>query len=148
MALQHQYRGDGPSSESLTDTPAALRYRAVWLLLGWSLVIAVVWLSLAPQQAVHATAVPDKVGHLLAYLALALWFGALYRGRSRLALMAGLVSLGAVLELLQALGAVRHAEAADLVANVVGVVAGSLVPHRYLAGWMAALDRACSGAGR
>jgi hypothetical protein len=72
----------------------------LWLLIGYLLVALVLVASLIPAPPGLET-ISDKILHLLAYVALALWFGAIY-GRSRfLALGLCLLALGAVIEFLQ-----------------------------------------------
>src|SRR5687768_13325346 len=51
-------------------TPARLRYRSLWLLLGWLLVLFIVYESLTPHPVELQVEQGDKLGHVAAYLAL------------------------------------------------------------------------------
>lgn len=145
--MDDQYRGDASPSDPRAAVPA-LRYPGVWVSVGWLMVALVVWASLAPELPEHAVAVPDRLGHLLAYLLLAIWFAAVYPGRGKPFLAGGLILLGAGLEVLQGLGGVRHAELGDLVADTMGTVLGALLPRRISVPWIAWLDRLFFGPGR
>jgi len=54
------------------------RYRTLWLVMGWALVLAIVYLSLTPHPIEIQVEEGDKMGHLLAYGTLMLWFAQLY----------------------------------------------------------------------
>lgn len=102
--------------------PAALIHRPLWLGVGWALVLAVVFLSLVPQQDLPPLGYDDKLGHLIAYAVLMAWFAQLHRHRGRLAL--SLLAMGAGLEGLQGLTGYRDMTAADVLANGAGVAFG------------------------
>ncbi len=89
--------------------------------------VAVVALSVIPQEAIPDTALSDKLGHIAAYAALALVGGFAYRRRWPFFTMAaGLLLLGAGLELVQAFLPSRFASGYDVLANVVGIALGSI----------------------
>lgn len=72
----------------------------------------------------------DKIGHLLAYGSLMLWFSLLYGSLpARLAYGAGFVVLGVVLEFMQGTLDYRTFEVADMVANSLGVLLGWAAAH-------------------
>lgn len=117
--------------------PGATRYglrefRQPWLWLGvwafgWALCIA---LSLLPPVPLDLDVrASDKIGHLLAYAVLSAWAVAIFarrraHGWSALALLA----LGIALEFAQAmLTADRQAEAADVLADALGIALGQLL---------------------
>ena len=60
-----------------------LGFRKLWQLLGWVMVVAVIYLSLVPSPPPLAARHADKVGHFVAYAAMMFWFGCLYAGRAR-----------------------------------------------------------------
>jgi len=100
-----------------------LRFRKLWIVIGWSLVIAVIILSLIPPPPIMSVDYADKIGHLIAYFVLMGWFAQIYHAlRQRIQFMIGFLLLGAVLEILQGFGGIRYAEWADMVANSVGVI--------------------------
>ena len=126
-----QYRGDtAERAPPSTDcTPRPLRHRVIWVALGWSLVAAVVWISLTPSPPDVGLASQDKLEHVMAYLVLASWFGALYTGGARAFYTLALALMGVGIEFLQEAGGVRQLEAADMIANALGALAGWLLSH-------------------
>lgn len=102
-----------------------LRYFRWWLVLGWLIVAAVIYLSLASKMPVS---VPlrfgDKVGHFIAYGVLMGWFVQLFQSRPWLILHAVLlVAMGIGLEFIQGYYG-RRFEYADMAANTLGVMLG------------------------
>jgi VanZ family protein len=95
-----------------------------------SLGLAIVVVSLLPQPPVSESVLGDKVEHVLAYLVLAFLVFASQLPGPRLRLLAvavgGSVVLGGLIELIQPLTG-RHAELGDLLADLVGSVAGALL---------------------
>ena len=90
--------------------------------------VLVIVLSLIPQQHTLAQHTWDKANHALAYGALAIAGGIGFRGLRPLALVGlGLLALGASLELAQSALPDRMASFHDILANVVGIVLGSLL---------------------
>lgn len=114
-----------------------LRYRAVWLAIGWLMVAVVVYLSLSASPP-KGPDFPDsdKLMHGLTYLVLTAWYGQLYRsGGGRLGWAVAFAALGAVLEVLQGLGGAREASWADGAANAAGAACGWLLLRtRFSAG--------------
>ncbi len=88
--------------------------------------LAVIALSVLPQGAMPDAGLSDKMGHVAAYTALALAGGIAFSGaRSLFMLAAGLLLLGAGLELVQTLLPDRFTSGYDILANVVGIAVGS-----------------------
>lgn len=106
----------------------SLRYLYLWQGLGILWIALVVYLSLTPSPAVGPVFPgSDKLLHGLTYAVLGVWYGALCRSWGGCAVaVAALVALGGGLELAQGMGASRHAESGDLVADALGVVVGIL----------------------
>jgi len=105
-----------------------LRYPALWLAIAWSLVVAVVYLSLAPMPIELPAQAADKYAHLAAYAALMLWFIQIYdSARARVVIALGLVALGVGLEFAQDYTGYRSFEYADMAADAAGVVLGWLI---------------------
>ena len=88
--------------------------------------LAVIVLSVIPKEAIPSLGLPDILAHMAAYAALALAGGiAFRRARSLFMLAAGLLFLGASLELVQALIPGRDASGYEFLANMVGIALGS-----------------------
>ena len=116
-----------------------LRYRQLWLVIGISIIIGIIYLSLTSRGIpVIGNNVNDKLLHTLGYFGLMLWFCQIYNGRiQRFVLMVVFILMGVSLEFLQDYGGVRHFEIADMVANSVGVILGLLAAVKGLDGILA-----------
>jgi len=102
---------------------SSLRFKKLWLTIGWSLVIAVIALSLMPPPTLPPINHLDKLEHFIAYFVLMGWFAQIYHTpRQRLYCMIGFLLLGGLLEVLQGLGETRQADWADALANSIGVL--------------------------
>ncbi|EWS77417.1 antibiotic resistance protein VanZ [Xylella taiwanensis] len=115
----------------------------LWLCLWITAILAVIIASLLPQQDLpQVPAGVDKVEHLLSYFLLAWWAAALFaRPLIVLAVGAGLVLLGIGIEFAQAAFTIdRIADAADALANMVGVVLGLLMRLTPLGAVLVRLD--------
>jgi hypothetical protein len=110
-----------------------LRYSSTWLAGGVILVAGVIFGSLLPS--VSAPVGNDKLMHLCAYLALAVWFGGVYRPARYPWVAAGLLALGGGIELVQGRLSYRSMELDDMVANAAGVVAGIALSWTLLGSW-------------
>ena len=110
-----------------TATSPDLKLRSLWLIIGYVLVAVVTYLSLtsAPIDTGLQFPYEDKMYHAFAYFTLMAWFAQIYHGRIQRYLIAiVLIVMGCSFEFLQSLDANRYAEFADIVANVLGVLAG------------------------
>jgi VanZ family protein len=107
-------------------------HRRFWLSLGWMLVLGVIYLSLTPAPIQVPVAEGDKLGHLLAYGTLMVWFSNLYnKGIRRVVLALCFVAMGIALEFVQGWTGFRTFEVADMAANASGVLIGwALAPPR------------------
>jgi glycopeptide antibiotics resistance protein len=88
------------------------------------MVAAVVWLSVTPAPPKLDFAQSDKLGHLIAYGALMLWFAQLYLGRTRLLYAAAFIAMGIGLEFVQGALGYRSFDVFDMFANSLGVLLG------------------------
>jgi VanZ family protein len=114
-----------------------------WLLLGrlWLLATVVICLVPMPRSPIPIEG-SDKLEHALGWLLITLWYAQLTRTRQALLARAcGFVALGAAIELAQSLTTWRSADAADLLANLVGVILGVALGLSPLGGVLARLDR-------
>lgn len=120
----------------------ALRWRALWLAVGWGFVAVVVYLSLN-RDPVPVPDVGFKLGHVLAYAWLMFWWTHLVSpGRARLLLALALVALGVGLEFAQDMTSYRHFSVDDMRDDAIGVIAGWLCALSPLGRILPAIDRA------
>jgi VanZ family protein len=111
--------------------------RRFWLAIGWLFVAAIVYFSLFKLAVEPDIEGGDKLGHLLAYGGLMLWWAQLYVSTTtRLKLVLAFLTLGGAMELAQGLTPDRYPEWLDLAANSAGVLLGWLaapprVPNFY-----------------
>jgi len=112
-----------------------LRYRALWLGIGWGLVFLVSYLTLspAPPDFYLEFEYADKIKHFIAYFCLMFWFAQLYKKiKIRIAYVIFFISMGVFLEVLQGFGGVRFFEYYDMLANAVGVAIAWLLTNGRL----------------
>ena len=120
--------------------------RQLWLAIGWMIVAAIVYLSLATLTIETGIESGDKLGHLLAYGVLMAWWSQLYVSASiRWKLGIAFIALGAAMELAQGLTPNRYPELLDLVANTSGVLLGWLIAPPRIPSLYARLAAAFSG---
>ena len=122
------------------------RYAGLWWLIGWSLVVVVVGLSLMPDppepvEFGHA----DKLEHLFAYGLMMAWFAQLVARSRQYRWALGLVALGIGLEFVQGWSGYRMFDGLDMLANSVGVLLGWWLARRWLGGSLARVDRLLAG---
>lgn len=100
-----------------------LRFRSLWLFIGWILVTLVIYGSLTTKPVQLDISYFDKFSHLFSYFVLMVWFVQLNTKFIQHFFWAlFFVALGITLEYLQALGGVRYFEWADMLANSTGVL--------------------------
>ena len=90
---------------------------------GWLLVLAAVFLTLAPRTLRPQTGIEHHLEHVLAFALVGLAFGLGYPGRRLLLALVG-VLMAALLEVVQAWAPGRHANLNDFIVNAIGVGAG------------------------
>jgi len=111
----------------------AWKLRQVWIACGIGFVLLVVHLSLTPDP--PNLGVPEglKIGHLVAYGWLMIWFGQVYRTKiRRFLLAAALCALGIALEYVQGLTDNRGFENTDMMINAMGVALGLALVYTRL----------------
>ena len=96
--------------------------RRACVAIGWAIVAAIIWLSLTPSPPQVDVPYSDKIGHLASYAVLMFWFSQLYR--TRIYYAAGFILMGVALEVIQRQLGTRSFEAADMLANALGVLLG------------------------
>ena len=103
------------------------RHPLIWTAVAWSLVVVIVYLSLAKTSIPVPGAHADKYGHVLAYGVVMFWFLQIYECTpSRLTIGGGLLGLGVALEFAQSWTGYRTFDYADMVADAIGVTLGWL----------------------
>jgi len=101
----------------------ALKYRWLWLFMGYALVAYVVYSSLTPNPIHVDVNFFDKYMHTLGYFVLMGWFMQLYHVRKNISQCGVLLILmGVSLEFLQDLTGYRVFDINDMMANTVGVL--------------------------
>jgi VanZ family protein len=121
---------------------ATLKLRPLWLLLGWLLVIFVIYVSLIPDPVQLPVVAGDKFGHVLAYAALMSWFANLYEASARRMQFAiGFIALGVALEFVQRLTGYRSFEIADMAAGATGVAVGWVVAPPRIPNYLYAMGK-------
>ena len=112
-----------------------LRYRTLWLLIGYAMIVLVVYLSLTSRPMPLDTGLPyqDKLLHMLAYFSLAFWFMQIYHVRHHmLRWLALFLLLGLLMEYLQGFDAGRYSEVGDMIANAAGVALAAVLSRTRL----------------
>jgi VanZ family protein len=121
---------------------AELRARQLWLFVGWTMVVSVIYLSVAPVAMDTGVEQGDKFLHGLAYGALMLWFANLYeRTTQRWMLAVAFVALGIALEFVQGWTGYRSFEIADMLADAVGVAVGWVLAPPRLPNCLRGIER-------
>jgi VanZ family protein len=115
----------------------ALRHPRLWLVSGWILVVLAVIASIIPPTDLpQIGGVSDKLEHVVAYSALALWFAGIYPKSRYPMIGVALLVMGIVVEGLQgAMNLGRDADMRDVYANTIGIVSGLLLALIWLGGW-------------
>jgi VanZ family protein len=105
-----------------------LKYRKLWLLIGWSMIATVWYLSLTPKPPEMGIKLWDKLNHFIAYAVLMGWFGQLYLQKAqRIFWFVFFISMGIGIEIFQGMGEHRFFEYNDMLANTLGVVSAIVV---------------------
>jgi VanZ family protein len=119
------------------------KFARLWLTVGWVLILLVVFLSLSPEPPeVIEFEQGDKLGHLVAYLSLMLWFANIYsRKNQQISLSVAFFAMGAILEFLQGLSGYRTFQYTDMVANAAGIFVGWLLAKTGCGTFLLKLDR-------
>lgn len=103
-------------------------------MVGWSLVLLVIYGSLTTKPVQLEISYFDKFCHLLSYFVLMGWFAQLYsKFIQRFYWALFFIVLGVVLEYVQELGGVRYFEWADMFANFAGVMLALMLAQTHFA---------------
>ncbi len=120
---------------------APLRFKRLWITIGMGFVLLVIYLSLTPDPPDLGAPEGLKIGHVLAYCWLMLWFAQIQRPtRDRLLLAATLCALGVALEYLQGMTDYRGFEYSDMLINSAGVGLGLALARTPLQNGLRSLE--------
>lgn len=128
----------------VTKVDPELKFRFLWLTIGYALVTSVIVLSLASAPADLRLNFPyeDKVYHVFAYFTLMAWFSQIYHARfQRNVLALVFVFMGILLEYLQSFEPSRYAEFGDMLANTTGVALGFVVALSAARNYLVKIER-------
>ena len=110
-----------------------LRFKGVWLFVGYVLVILTAIVCLIPNPPDSAVIkFGDKFVHMTGYLGLFLWFAQIFRRENHYRPVIALVLWGVAIEFAQSLTSYRSFEIADMLANTSGVLVGWLMSGSYI----------------
>lgn len=104
-------------------TPHRAVWTLLWRLLLWVLLAVITWLAVSPRPPAAADLGWDKLNHASAFLVLA-FCACQAHARARWRSMAALLAYGVLIELLQSQVPNRSADAADVLADAVGIALG------------------------
>ena len=105
-----------------------LKYRKLWLVIGWIIIVLVWYLSLTPKPPELMINFWDKFNHFIAYAVMMGWFGQVYlQNMQRIFWVLFFVVMGAGIEIFQGMGEHRFFEYNDMLANLLGIVAAMIV---------------------
>ena len=121
-----------------------LRHKWLWLLIGYGLIVLVVYLSLTSDPIKVGGVVPylDKLVHMLAYFSLVFWFMQIYHVKHHVYFwVVFFLCLGLLMEYLQGFESERYAEVGDMVANTLGVVIAVVLSRTRLKYLLVSFER-------
>lgn len=119
-----------------------LRWGLLWLAAGIAATLLGAYLALRPPTQFLPASLGDKLQHALSYVAMGLWFGALFQRRYLLRVAVGLFAFGLLIEVLQgAMPFGRAAEWGDVAANSSGILVAMLLTRWLEPSWMQRLER-------
>lgn len=120
--------------------PSTLHYQHLWWGIGVSLLLLLIYGSLAPAIAMPPIGENDKIAHGFAYFAVMTWFAQLFAPlRSRCAIALALAALGVCIEFIQPY-VNRNFDWYDALANAEGVALAFVLSMTPLRGTLAYID--------
>jgi len=122
--------------------PPHLKLPQLWWLIGWALVLFILYSTLAPSDYVPNLHVWDKLEHAGAFFGLTLWFGGLIRRRRYVLLAVWMLLLGIAIELAQGyMGLGRDMDIRDVYADATGVAIAFALLGAGLSHWAVYAER-------
>ena len=120
----------------------ALKYKPVWLVIGFLLIAFVVQQTLTASPVSPGISVSDKVLHFAGYFILMGWFMLIFhQARAKLVCAVLFILMGVGLEYLQGMGGIRHYEVNDMLANGLGVLGAWAVSFTRLSNSLMVFER-------
>ena len=114
-----------------------LRHWRLWLALGIVMLVVIATVCLLPSQNLPDLPTSDKFKHVVAFGALAFWFGTIVVRRDVPWVALGALAFGGFIEIAQwAMDVGRSAEWLDFFADGIGVVLGCLLALSPLYNWV------------
>jgi len=105
-----------------------LKYKLLWLAIGYALVAYIIYVSLTPNPIEVKVSYFDKYAHTLGYFVLMGWFMQIYHSKKMLLVCTtAFVSLGVGLEFIQDMTGYRYFDVYDMLANSLGVMLALLL---------------------
>lgn len=121
---------------------SGLRYGRFWLVFGWCSVIAALVLSIIPSSSPVLPQWNDKLEHAGGYFLLTFFFCGIYSRRHYWVVGLAMLSLGALVEILQGLMHMgRNSDVNDLIADAVGIAPAILLSLTPLSQWPRWIER-------
>ena len=121
-----------------------LRWFKLWSVIGWLIITSVIYLSLTPDPIEIDIEQGDKLGHILAYFVMMIWFSQLYLRRMHAWLASGFIALGIILEYVQGWSGYRDFEYMDMLADAIGVTVAWVLGGTMMARLLISLERKLS----
>ena len=100
-----------------------LRMAPLWWVVGWAMVLFILYATLAPSRDVPDLHIWDKLEHATAFFGMTIWFGGLVARRRLWVLGVAMSAFGAAIEVAQGtMGLGRDMDVHDWVADSCGVI--------------------------
>jgi VanZ family protein len=128
----------------MTIFRADLRHSWVWLICFLVLLLSALGIALLPinlggdPKGIH---IIDKLGHMFAFMGLMIGFGGIFTPAARPYLFVFLLGWGGLIEYLQMGIPSRSAEAADIAANLTGLLIGWYLLTNRVGDWCVRVER-------
>ncbi|MCK5072274.1 MAG: VanZ family protein [Bacteriovoracaceae bacterium] len=130
-----------------------LYYRKIWLVVGFLLFCAVVFLSLTPTiegppqfpwlwlNKIFEYDHIDKIFHYMSYLMLAFWFSGIHEKKGIPRIFFVFFLMGTVIEILQYFVPGRSTDVMDILFNTFGNISGIILVFLFFPDFLVRLDR-------
>lgn len=124
-----------------TYTMTDLKFRKLWLTIGFGMICLIVYFSLSRHMPIGSFSHSDKLQHILAYGAIMWWFSLLYPIKRQPLLAATFLLMGLILDYSQSFVGWRVFDMLDVIANGIGILLGWLLTKTPLGFTLARIER-------